>query len=222
MQFLERDIPIDVLLLGESILPESKHGSSGEENDSSVYESEESESESEDNETEVTNEKQVVAANVNKTLEMICVDPVTLLHYRLCMSSNNLIIEPTIPKDVETDIREKVKKHRIIIKNLTKLDGFVWLLNKGEADQYRRRKLPQYLIAREVSDYPSYIFQSELSKAFNSISHITLRVNLMEYQSSIKNKKKARDLSELYVEIKESLVTSSKETIKNVLHEVKK
>ena len=117
--------------------------------------------------------------------------------------------------------RRRSNKHRNIIRRLTKLDGFIWLFNKGEADQYRRRKLPQYLIAREVSDYPSYVFQSELSKAFNSISHILLRVNLMEYSALLSNNKKG-NTSDHFVEIKESLVTSSKEVIKNVLHAVKK
>jgi hypothetical protein len=138
------------------------------------------------------------------------------------MSTNNIIIEPNIDKELESDIRDKNKKHKQIIKNLTKIDGFVWLSNKGEADKYRRRKLPQYLISREVSDYPCYIFQSELSKAFNKISHITLRVNLMEYKPLIKTRAKSKESNELYVQIKEPLVTSSKETIKNILHEVKK
>jgi len=138
------------------------------------------------------------------------------------MQTNDIIIEPNIPQELEEDIKEKVKVHRVIIKNLTKLDGFMWISNKGEADQYRRRKLPQYLLAREMSDYPWYNFQSELSKAFNSISHITLRVNLMHYQNLIKTKTKYRDVADFYVEISESLVTSSKETIKNLLHEVKK
>jgi hypothetical protein len=63
---------------------------------------------------------------------MICVDPVSLLHYRLCMSTNNIIIEPNIDKKIEEDIRDKNKKHKQIIKNLTKIDGFVWLSNKGQ------------------------------------------------------------------------------------------
>jgi phosphatidylinositol-4,5-bisphosphate 3-kinase catalytic subunit alpha/beta/delta len=106
------------------------------------------------------------------------------------MTTNDITIEPNIFKEGEEEFKEKIKIHRVIIKNLTKIDGFVWLSNKGEADQYRRRKLPQYLIAREVSNFPCYIFQSELSKAFNSISHITLKVNLMEYQQVIKTKNK--------------------------------
>ena len=123
-------------------------------------------------------------------------------------------------QDLENEIKEKIKKHRNIIRRLTKLDDFIWLFNRGEVDQYRRRKLPQYLIAREISDYPSYVFQSELSKAFNSISHILLRVNLMEYSKILMNSTK--NTSDHFVEIKESLVTSSKEVIKNVLHAVKK
>lgn len=44
----------------------------------------------------------------------------------------------------------------------------------------------------------------------------------MHYQNLIKTKTKYRDVADFYVEISESLVTSSKETIKNLLHEVKK
>jgi hypothetical protein len=106
------------------------------------------------------------------------------------MTTNDITIEPNIFKEGEEEFKEKIENHRDIINDLTKIDGFVWLSNKGEADQYRRRKLPQYLIAQEVSGFPCYIFQSELSKAFNSISHITLKVNLMEYQQVIKTKSK--------------------------------
>lgn len=60
------------------------------------------------------------------------------------------------------------------------------MYNRSEADRYRRRKIPQYLIARESSDTPCYVHQSELSKAFNSISHITLKVYIMEYAHMIK------------------------------------
>jgi hypothetical protein len=44
----------------------------------------------------------------------------------------------------------------------------------------------------------------------------------MEYRPLIKIKAKTKDSNNLYVQIKEPLVTSSKETIKNILHEVKK
>ena len=138
------------------------------------------------------------------------------------MKTNCFIIEPNIEKEIDSDMKDKIRKHKNIIKNLIKLEGFIWLANKGESDKYRRRKLPQYLISRELSDYPCYIFQSELSKAFNSISHISLRVNLMEYDRKIKAKLKFKDEKDFFVEIRESLVTSSKETIKNVLHEIKK
>ena len=94
------------------------------------------------------------------------------------------------------------------------------MYNRSEADRYRRRKLPQYLIAREISEFPCYVCQSELSKAFNSISHIVLRVYIMNYASLIKSASKRP--YDLFIEITESLVTSSKETVKNVLYAVKK
>ncbi|CAI2363985.1 unnamed protein product [Moneuplotes crassus] len=237
---------IDVFLLGEKVLPDSRSQSSFDNNESYSSESEENESETEE-EKKLSKENLALIdePEVKKNLEVVCVDPISCLHYRLSMSTNNLIIEPHIeikfPKDndkekdielvkerekkmreeCEKEIKDKIQKHRNIIRNLIKLEGFIWLSNKGEADKYRRRKLPQYLLTRELSDYPCYIFQSELSKAFNSIPHINLRVNLMKYDDKIKMKKKNKAIKKFFVEIKESLVTSSKETIKNVLHEIK-
>jgi hypothetical protein len=71
-----------------------------------------------------------------------------------------------------------------IIKQLTRISSFIWYY-KGEAELYRRRSYPDYLLAREASEHPCYVFQSELSKAFNSISHITLRVDVSEYKEEL-------------------------------------
>lgn len=41
---------------------------------------------------------------------------------------------------------------------LTNVNKFGWNYKKGEADSYWKRKFPKYLLAKEASDYPSYVF----------------------------------------------------------------
>ena len=106
-----------------------------------------------------------------------------------------------------------------IIKQLTRIKSFIWYY-KGEADLYRRRMFPDYLLAREASEYPCYVFQSELSKAYNSVSHINLIVDVGEYKEELMDEGDSDE--SLRLRFQESLVTSSKETIKNVLREVYK
>lgn len=97
------------------------------------------------------------------------------------------------------------------------LPRFMWIF-MGEADSYRRRPFPLKFLQYECSDYPCYVFTSELSKAFNSISFIETEIDLSEYSSvlDIKRSKKMKDLPLVYSE-NESLVTSTREFIKNVL-----
>lgn len=64
------------------------------------------------------------------------------------------------------------------------------------------------------------MFQSELSKAFNSVSHITLKVDLSEYSEELLDEGHHR--KDLIITLRESLLTYSKETIKNVLREAMK
>ena len=46
---------------------------------------------------------------------------------------------------------------------------------------FRRRPFPIEFAQPEASDYPSYVFESELSKAFNQKGEISAAVDLMEY-----------------------------------------
>lgn len=122
---------------------------------------------------------------------------------------------------VKDGIKEKIDAHLATIKTLTGLPGFTWnYKDQGEGDLYRRRKFPKYLLAREASDYPCYVYQSELSKAFNSVSHINIKVDISEYREELLEDQNASEA--LFVAFTESLVTSSKETIKNVLREIYK
>ena len=48
----------------------------------------------------------------------------------------------------------------------------------GEADSYRRRPFPLKFLQYECSDFPCYVFESELSKAFDDIGVIETEVDL--------------------------------------------
>jgi hypothetical protein len=62
------------------------------------------------------------------------------------------------------------------------LKDFRWTF-MDEADQYRRRPFPLKFLQFECSDYPCYVFTSELSKAFNNIGEIMTEVDLSEHYS---------------------------------------
>ena len=55
----------------------------------------------------------------------------------------------------------------------------------GEAESYRRRPFPLKFLKNECSDYPVYVFTSELSKAFDSESEIETIVDISEYKDTI-------------------------------------
>jgi len=95
------------------------------------------------------------------------------------------------------------------------LPKFSWTF-VGEADSYRRRPFPLKFLQYECSDFPCYVFTSELSKAFNDVGEIQTIVDLSEYAEKIALRDKNNTGPYVYSE-KESLVTSTKEFIKNIL-----
>ena len=97
------------------------------------------------------------------------------------------------------------------------LPNFSWTF-VGEADSYRRRPFPLKFLQYECSDFPCYAFESELSKAFNDVGDIKdLSVNLDEYRSVIQEKTRNINIEIKSYDRPESLVTSTKEFIKNIL-----
>ena len=87
------------------------------------------------------------------------------------------------------------------------LPEFTWTF-MGEADSYRRRPFPLKFLKHECSEYPVYVFTSELSKAFDNRAEIDTFVDLCEFEDVIKKRYKKKDEKFIYEE-KESLVTST-------------
>jgi phosphatidylinositol-4,5-bisphosphate 3-kinase len=95
------------------------------------------------------------------------------------------------------------------------LPEFSWTF-VGEADSFRRRPFPLKFLQYECSDFPCYVFESELSKAFNDIGIIQTEVDLSEYTTKIKPNCRKENVTYIYSK-EESLVTSTQEFIKNIL-----
>jgi hypothetical protein len=94
------------------------------------------------------------------------------------------------------------------------LPKFRWTF-MGEAESYRRRPFPLKFLKNECSDYPVYVFTSELSKAFDDVAEIETIVDISEFKDTILKKDKSKDKKYEYREM-ESLVTSTQEFIKNI------
>lgn len=71
-----------------------------------------------------------------------------------------------------------------IVKSL-ELEGFSWTFI-GEADSFRRRNFPLQFLQYECSDYPTYVHESKLSKAFDLFNGIETVIDLSEYANLIK------------------------------------
>jgi len=87
------------------------------------------------------------------------------------------------------------------------LPKFRWTF-MGEADSYRTRPFPLKFLKNECSDYPVYVFTSELSKAFDDVAEIETIVDLSEFKDTIQKKDKRKDAKYEYRQM-ESLVTST-------------
>ena len=98
------------------------------------------------------------------------------------------------------------------------LPKFSWTF-VGEAESYRRRPFPLNFLQNECSNYPCYVFSSELSKAFNQEAELPTEVDLSEFKSIIKQKNKG-EMNSLIYKSNESLVASTKEFIKNILRHI--
>ena len=100
-----------------------------------------------------------------------------------------------------------VKKRDVMtiknIKKLLDLKNFYW--DFREADYYRRRQFPTAFLQNECSPYPCYVFDSPLSKAFNSKKYIEALVDITKFVPGAEK-----------IKIQEELVTSTSEFIQNI------
>jgi phosphatidylinositol-4,5-bisphosphate 3-kinase len=78
-------------------------------------------------------------------------------------------------------MREKAKKSIKDLKSIVDFSNANWLCASREAVNYKRRKIPTYLLHKDSSKYPTYLCQSTLSLAFANVNSIKLNVNLKQY-----------------------------------------
>ena len=149
-------------------------------------------------------------------------DQIYFIYYRKDLRRDDYIVfEPFVDEELRKKFSKDNEKHLYKIRKLLVIEGFSWYF-KGEADLQRRRPFPVKFLQNEVSDYPCYVFNSELSKAFNHKGEIYTTVHLLEYKHKIlENPRRGNNHEEEYViGFSESLVTSTKEFIKNILRKV--
>ncbi len=75
------------------------------------------------------------------------------------------------------------------------------------------------MLHEEASDYPVYVYQSELSKAFSKNVELDVEVDMTEYMPKFPVDKQS---SRVMIKLKESLVTSFNEVLKNLLRKLYK
>lgn len=88
-----------------------------------------------------------------------------------------LRIEP-IPEDfpLKAKIEERNKQVLYKMRMLLSQENFLW--NFHDSDYYRRRTFPKEFLTNEASPYPCYVFQSPLSRAFDSYCDIEAVIDL--------------------------------------------
>ena len=147
-------------------------------------------------------------------------DPESRLYYRFYFSHNYQYIKveqldnEVVPKSPDGSLKPELGiKHQLEERNkwvlyqlrrLLVLEKFSW--NFKEADIYRRREFPLKFLQNECAPYPCYVFQSALSKAFDSKAQIEAVIDITEFSINLKP-----------VSLFESLVTSTNEFIRNIL-----
>ena len=115
-------------------------------------------------------------------------DPDSFIYYRKDLRRDDYIIIEPFQDDSESDRKRLFYENQIHlykIRKLLVLENFSWNF-KGEADLYRRRPFPRLFLQNEASNYPCYVFQSELSKAFNKKGDIETIVDLLEYKNQLR------------------------------------
>ncbi|CAD8088033.1 unnamed protein product [Paramecium primaurelia] len=149
---------------------------------------------------------------------LICADPDSGQIYTLNINTNEVRIE----YDVDQDYRQKALQAIQQIESMLKLKTGTWLMASKQIDQYRRRKIPSYLLHKQSSSIPTYLCQSTLSQAFVKVNSIKLQVKLNQYRELFQNMPAEVQLMEKpnIVEIEAGLVTGADEVIKSVLREV--
>lgn len=166
---------------------------------------------------------EIESVNISKKEYVVCTDPETFKQYRIDLGHNDIIVDDC---KYPEQLNEKIVRHYDIIRRMLQMPRFNWMYEQSaEVNRYRRRLLPykyflsnsRTLLNEEASNYPVYIYQSELSKAFSDKVDIDVEVDLMEYEDKF-----PISCSCLVIKLKESLVTSFNEVVKNLRRRIYK
>jgi len=145
---------------------------------------------------------------------LICIDPITYSEYRLDLENMDIIVDDA---KCPEEIVKKIKQHYGIISRMLNMPNFHWIYERSyEVNRYRKRVFPyRKFLCEEASDYPVYVYQSELSKAFSKKVELDVEVDLMEYKDAFQGHDQ-----NYVIKLKENLVTSFNEVLKNLRRRV--
>ncbi|EGR27704.1 phosphatidylinositol- -diphosphate 3-kinase, putative [Ichthyophthirius multifiliis] len=165
---------------------------------------------------------------------LICVDPDSHQIYSLNQETNEFYIQ----LNVDNDYRQRAETAISEIEQITNLNKGNWIIDHEKAEQYRRRKIPNYLLQRTDWNHPTYICQSPLSQAFVQKKQITLLVNLSEFIDKLKKSNKYQEKIQVgnqgqqqpkkqkqegkiqYLKIDVGLVTAADEVMKIIIRQI--
>jgi phosphatidylinositol-4,5-bisphosphate 3-kinase len=99
------------------------------------------------------------------------------------MATNEVLTEQC-PPEWDALVKKQIQNIKQLIDSTSK-----WLFLSDEACDYRKRRIPSYLLQKDTGKYPCFVNQSNLSKAFLTRSSIELHVDLSNYANKIHSEK---------------------------------
>ena len=136
------------------------------------------------NHTIVQSQSNNLEALVTKSEDhfVLFLDPESRLYYRHYFNTQFQGIKVELLDEeplLKAQLEERNKLVLYKLRKLLLLEKFSW--NFKEADVYRRREFPLKFLQNECAPYPCYVFQSALSKAFDSDANIMAEIDLSEF-----------------------------------------
>ena len=161
-------------------------------------------------------------------MSILVLDPNSKQLYRYHFESNTHQALPTYSEQASHDIENELKD----LDKLVNLDSTGWTFSSKQSINYRLSLIPRTLIHPSACPYPSFTTFRELSSAFASVTSLRLYIDISRYLASDSfhsftgnSNSMARESfsfkrAEKLIELKVTLVSTVKETIKYMLDQV--
>ena len=108
---------------------------------------------------------------------LVCIDPKSTQIYSIGLISEKIILEINVP----IDVRQRVKNNLEEMDDLIDVNNLKWWYQSNDSKDFRKRKLPMYLLHPDSTKFPCFYQSSDLSLAFADVDSISLNIDLTEY-----------------------------------------